>query len=206
VSFASYRQINELPCVVKPKNYKVQLLYVQLALKILVAYQDSKSLSAYRRILQRGGHEIITASTGEKCLDIYSDLLNKTREAQVNLRGILPFHAVLIDYDIADRNAFEVAREILSLNPHQRVIIASADLKQTLAKVKYQFDVPVEVIAKPLASKSLIDKIEDSELYFELEKLRINIGLLKKADLSHESLKSLLDTVKKKSKEGNTID
>ena len=55
--------------------------------------------------------------------------------------------------------------------------------------------IPVEILEKPITNKMLIDTIEDTAIYEELRKLKINIEPFK---LSHELLKKILDILKKK--------
>jgi hypothetical protein len=43
----------------------------------------------------------------------------------------------------------------------------------------------------------LIDTIEDKEIYSELEKLNVSVKDLKAADLRHEQIKNLLETLRR---------
>ena len=45
---------------------------------------------------------------------------------------IQPFDAVILDYKMQDMDGIEVANEILEINPQQRIIFASAYIKETL--------------------------------------------------------------------------
>jgi DNA-binding NarL/FixJ family response regulator len=91
-----------------------------------------------------------------------------------------------------DRNGLEIAKEILTINPHQRIIIASAYLVKTLINGIMQLSVPIEILEKPISNQMLIDTIEDTAIYEELRKLKIDIEPFK---LSHELLKKILDTL-----------
>lgn len=94
-----------------------------------------------------------------------------------------------------DRNGLEVAKEILTINPHQRIIIASAYLVKTLIDGIMQLRIPVEILEKPISNQMLIDTIEDTAIYEELRKLKIDIEPFK---LNHELLKKILDILKKR--------
>ncbi len=43
-------------------------------------------------------------------------------------RYILPYDVIILDYKMPKANAVEVANNILSLNPRQRIVIATADI------------------------------------------------------------------------------
>ena len=47
-------------------------------------------------------------------------------------------------------NGMEVAKEILAVNPHQRIIFASAYVKETLVDSIQQLNQIVELLQKPL--------------------------------------------------------
>jgi len=69
---------------------------------------------------------------GEDCLQIYTDRLQELYAKKPDLPEGQQFDAVILDYKMPDRNGLEVAKEILTINPHQRIILASAYLEQTL--------------------------------------------------------------------------
>jgi hypothetical protein len=58
-----------------------------------------------------------------------------------------------------------------------------------------ELSIPIEILEKPISNKMLIDTIEDTAIYEELRKLKINIEQFK---LSHELLKKILDISKKR--------
>ena len=50
----------------------------------------------------------------------------------------------------------------------------------------------VEIIRKPFVQQTLVDKIEDKEIYTELEKFNVDIDCIKAADFRHEQLRDML--------------
>jgi hypothetical protein len=58
-----------------------------------------------------------------------------------------------------------------------------------------ELSTPVEILEKPVTNKTLIDTIEDTAIYNELRKLKLDIEPFR---LSHELLKKILDILKKK--------
>jgi CheY-like chemotaxis protein len=73
------------------------------------------------------------------------------------------------------KDGMEVAREILDLNPDQRIIFASAYVQETLEDSVKQLKRVVELLQKPFEIQALIDTIEDKEVYQELKKIMIKI-------------------------------
>ncbi len=96
-----------------------------------------------------------------------------------------------------DRNGLEVAKEILAINSHQRIIFVSAFVEDWLFDSIKQLKSPVEFLQKPVSNKVLIDAIEQKDAYEELERLNINTEPFKKAGFNHEVLKEILFIVKK---------
>ena len=54
----------------------------------------------------------------------------------------------------------------------------------------------MEVLQKPITKQVLIDKIEDRIIYCELEKLGVDIKVIKEANFTHSQLLILLDFLK----------
>ena len=90
-------------------------------------------------------------------------------------RGTSPFDAVVLDYKMPGKDGMEVAKEILDLNPDQRIIFASAYVEETLADSVKKLRRVVELLQKPFEMQAFIDTIEDNEVYDELKKIFVNI-------------------------------
>jgi len=91
----------------------------------------------------------------------------------------------------------EVAKEILAVNPHERIIFASAYVKETLVDSIKQLNKVTELMQKPFDQQALIDTIEDKEIYSELEKLNINTDYLQAGKIPHEKLIELLEILRR---------
>ena len=155
----------------------------------------------YQRVLQGRGHDVVVAESGEECLKVYNEFLHKVRTAPSTKLPTQPFDAIILDYNIPDRNGLEIASEILSLSPHQRIIFVSAYFKYTVINSIRQLHAAVEVMEKPVSNISLVQIVEDTNLYKDLEKFNMDTKVLKKAGLSHEVLQKILDTLQKKYKD-----
>jgi DNA-binding NtrC family response regulator len=73
------------------------------------------------------------------------------------------------------KDGMEVAKEILTINPDQRIIFASAYVKETLEHSVKQLKRVVELLQKPFEIQAFIDTIEDKQVYEELKKIMIKI-------------------------------
>ena len=93
---------------------------------LLLMEDDSEIASLYSLVLQERGHKVTLATTAEDCLKIYSKSLQRAQMKRNILKGVQPYDAVILDYKMPDRNGIEVAKEILAINSHQRIIFVSA--------------------------------------------------------------------------------
>ena len=162
---------------------------------------DPEIASLYSQVLNNRGHEVTITRLGEDCLQIYADRLQELYTKKPDLPEGQQFNVVILDYRMPDRNGLEVAKEILTINPHQRIILASAYLEHALIDSIKELSMPIEILEKPISNKRLVDIIEDTETYDELKKLHLDIEPFEKACLSHELLKKILDILRKKDKD-----
>jgi CheY-like chemotaxis protein len=103
------------------------------------------------------------------------------------------YDVVILDYKLPGMNGMDVAKEILEINPHQRIIFASAYVEETLQESVLQLNQVVELMQKPFKLSRLVDTVEDKEVYEELKKLNVDIDRVRGAELSHETLSVLLE-------------
>ena len=120
--------------------------------------------------------------------------------------GISPFDVVVLDYKMPGKDGMQVAREILDLNPAQRIIFASAYVQETLEDSVKQLKRVVELLQKPFEIQALIDTIEDKEVYQELKKIMTKIRSFEQDgsslqrgsdDLSREQIRDMFECLRR---------
>ena len=164
--------------------------------KILIAEDDKDTALLFKMALEKRGHHVLTAHNGEDCLKIYHEELQNIRLQTDLSERVQPFDAVILDYKMPRINGMEVAKEILAVNPHQRIVFASAYVKEALVDSIKQLNQVVELMQKPFGENALIDTIEDKGIYSELQKLNVNVNDIKAANLRHEQIRELLDILR----------
>jgi CheY-like chemotaxis protein len=161
-------------------------------MKILIAEDDRDTALLFKMALQQRNHQVVTTNNGEDCLKIYQEELQNIRLKTDLTEHIQPFDAVVLDYKMPKINGMEVAKEILAVNLHQRIIFASAYVRETLVDSIKQLNQIVELMQKPFGEDALIDTIEDKGIYSELQKLNVNVHDIKAANLRHEQIREIL--------------
>jgi CheY-like chemotaxis protein len=194
------------------------------SMQVLIAEDDLDIATLYKRALEKRKHDVTITSNGEECLKKYLDTLHhmtfgvslptlsmprmpatrmdpalsstgSTAFRSVNKSA--PYDVVILDYSMPSINGMEVAKEILAINSHQRVIFASAYVKETLEHSIKQLKQVVELIQKPFELSKLVDTIEDKEVYEDLRTLNIDVDLVKAANPTHEQIIDLLERLKR---------
>jgi CheY-like chemotaxis protein len=164
--------------------------------KVLIAEDERDTVLLFKMALEKRGHQVITTQNGEDCLKVYHEESQAIRLKTNLSERLQPFDAVVLDYKMPRINGMEVAKEILAVNPHQRIIFASAYVKETLVDSIKQLNQVVELMQKPFGENALIDTIEDRGIYSELQKLNVDISDIKAANLRHEQITKILDILR----------
>ena len=173
-------------------------------MNILVAEDDPDTLKLYSQVLRDRGHYVVLTEDGEKCLVAYNNEFKKISDATDIRDRIQPFDALILDHKMPKIDGFEVAKEILTINPHQRIIIASAYNKEIFEEAADYFSLPFEVLQKPFRRDTFIATVEDTALYDKLKKYLEDIEPFKKANLRHEQLKTIADALEREHSESKS--
>ncbi len=136
-------------------------------MKILVAEDEEDIRTVYYMTFVERGHEVILTSDGEECLNVYSQDLPEHEEDQQHKRKTSPsyFDVVILDYKMPKKDGLQVSKEILEINPEQRIIFASAYVVETLTESIKELKKVVELLQKPFSLSALADTVENKEAY-----------------------------------------
>lgn len=163
-------------------------------MKILIAEDDKDIALVYRVALQNRNHHVVITENGEDCLTIYREEL----ENFISRMGCLDnnkqhvFDLVILDYRMPRTNGIEVAKEIIRINPKQRIIIASAYLRENISCSMKELWHHVELVQKPFNLDTLINTIENKQYHSELRGLNQETSLRREFDLlNHEQVSDL---------------
>ncbi|AJZ75439.1 response regulator [Candidatus Nitrosotenuis cloacae] len=126
-------------------------------MNILIAEDNQFTATQYDRILKKYGHSITITRDGTECLQAYQDQLKKTEFDSLDQN---PFDVVVLDQSMPKKSGSDVASEILSVKPTQKIIFASAyalsgssDSKNLENKVQY--------LQKPFSLNAFVQKIQN---------------------------------------------
>ncbi len=84
-------------------------------MKILVIDDEPEARDLLRRLLEKDGHSVVTAGSGQEGISIFEDAL-----LQQN-----PFDLVITDFGMPQMNGGQVAKAIKSLSPSTPIILLS---------------------------------------------------------------------------------
>jgi CheY-like chemotaxis protein len=167
-------------------------------LKVLIAEDEKDIATLYKMALEKRRHEVLVANNGEDCLKIYHEVSQHIRfNIFLAANSQQPFDAVILDYKMPKINGIEVAKEILAVNPHQRLIFATAYVEETFIDSIKELKQVVELMQKPFGECALIDIIEDKDVYERLQKFNVDIDIIKAINPTHEQIIDLLERLQR---------
>ena len=191
-------------------------------MKILIAEDEPEIWKPYKVALEARGHKVVISEDGQECLRKYNtELLKqkkiKTKSSSTAITSSLkketavrslnqqksplllppPFDAVILDYRMPKKDGLEAAKEILELNPRQRIVFASAYVKETLEDSVKQLKQVVELMQKPFEADTLADTIEDKAAYEVLKTLIVNIKEFDLENPTKEQISRLFEGLRK---------
>jgi hypothetical protein len=137
----------------------------------MVADNDLSRASLYREYLMNSGHTVVVPHTGLDCLKIYRNISRRAHIKKHPLSIPPAFHVVIIGDNMPDQKAVEIAKEILSVNPRQRLILTSNQIVNTLYDILRELKVSIELLQYHVSSTTLVNRVKDRRFHAQLEKI-----------------------------------
>jgi CheY-like chemotaxis protein len=168
-------------------------------MRILVAEDEEDIRTVYHCTLVDRGHEVILTSDGEECLNVYQQKLQE-QQKQRHPDGVSSsyYDIVILDYKMPKKDGLQTAKEILEINPEQRIIFASAYVTETLVASVKELKGIIELMQKPFSMSALTDTVEDREAYKGLNQLMSCIKAMKEnSEPTSEQIRDLFEGLRK---------
>ena len=125
-------------------------------MRILVA-EDSPSFALlYKTSLEARGHKVDVTVDGMECIYKYVDESKKSEKIGEDKN---PFDLIILDHQMPRMKGLDVAKEILELNPKQRILIVTAHVKTMMEGIR-KLSNKIEVLSKPFPSLAMIRQVE----------------------------------------------
>ena len=159
-------------------------------MNVLIAEDEQDISFTYKLALESRKHTVSTVSNGDDYLKLCNSEYHNRKKRR---RRINPFDVIILDYKMPKKNGIEVAKQILEWNPNQLIIFASAFVIDTLLNFVRYLNRPVELIQKPFKIETLVDMIEDIEVFNSVKSISNMTRKIKNIeDPSHREIKELL--------------
>lgn len=149
-------------------------------MNVLIAEDQHDAARIYRIALESRGHHVTVTYDGEQCLQTYENMVSKLADA-----SSLPYDVVVLDYRMPKLDGLETARAIIAIRPEQRIIFASAYVKETLHDSVRHLEKIVELIEKPFEPKTLVELVENVS---SIQQLREINDLVESMDVGNMSI------------------
>jgi two-component system cell cycle response regulator CpdR len=127
-----------------------------MGLKILVA-EDSPSIAMlYKKSLEKRGHMVVVTDNGLKCLYQYSDDY-KARGDDSKKTSF--YDLVILDHKMPRMQGTDVAKEIIDMNPKQRILFVTGHVDDMMKQV-HKIGEKIELMQKPFPVNTMIRQVE----------------------------------------------
>lgn len=166
-------------------------------MKILLAEDNPEIAKLHKMALEKRNHKVTVTEDGTLCLKEYKNSLEKLK-SETNKKTL--FDVVVLDVVMPNKDGVHAAKEILELNPSQRILFSSAHVKEQLVDSVKDFKTIIEVLEKPFELSILTDTIEDKEAYHKLERLKIKVHELTDFDPTDPEIREMIQELTKNSK------
>ena len=125
-------------------------------MNVLIAEDNQFTATQYDRILKKYGHNVTITKDGAECLQEYEKQMKSTEFDSLDAN---PFDVVVLDQSMPKKTGSEVANEILSVRPTQKIVFASA-YALTGSDESKNLEDRVEYLQKPFSLNSFVQKVQ----------------------------------------------
>ena len=156
-----------------------------------MAEDEEDTALQYQTVLEKRGHNVTLTRDGEACVKEYENSLEKLEPGTKS-----SFDVVILDIRMPKKDGLEAGKEIIDLNPSQRIIFCSAYVKEDFADLIKDFGAKVlGVLQKPFKLSVLTTAIEADEVYRELENFYCRVDKDFKFDPTDPYIKKTLKSL-----------
>ncbi len=139
-----------------------------MGMKILVA-EDSQSVAlVYKKTLEKRGHMVIITENGLKCLYQYTDDF-KLRGDDKKKTSL--YDLVILDHKMPRMAGTDVAKEIIEMNPKQRILFVTGHVKDMMKGVR-KIGEKIELMQKPFRISAMISQVENVKLRWQKKMIK----------------------------------
>ncbi len=139
-----------------------------MGMKILVA-EDSQSVAlVYKKTLEKRGHMVIITENGLKCLYQYTDDF-KLRGDDKKKTSL--YDLVILDHKMPRMAGTDVAKEIIEMNPKQRILFVTGYVKDMMKGVR-KIGEKIELMQKPFRISAMISQVENVKLRWQKKMIK----------------------------------
>ncbi|CAD6519249.1 CheY-like receiver [metagenome] len=127
------------------------MIIKNMAKRILIAEDNKFTSLQYAKLLESNDHLVEIATDGDECIKKYiQSITDNSNENK--------FDVIILDHSMPKRSGADVAVDILSLNPNQKIILASAtaiSAERTYSKLKNK----ITFLQKPFELSKILELI-----------------------------------------------
>ena len=139
-----------------------------MGMKILVA-EDSQSVAlVYKKTLEKRGHLVIITENGLKCLYQYTEDF-KLRGDDKKKTSL--YDLVILDHKMPRMAGTDVAKEIIEMNPKQRILFVTGHVKDMMKGVR-KIGEKIELMQKPFRISAMISQVENVKLRWQKKMIK----------------------------------
>ena len=143
-----------------------------MGMRILVAEDSPSFVLLYKNSLEKRGHTVVIAKDGNDCIYKYMDSI----KGENQVKDEKPFDLVILDHQMPRMQGTDVAKEILDINPKQRILFVTGHVKEMMKGVK-EIGEKIELLQKPFPTLAMVRQVEGLKRFRWLQRILGRGGL-----------------------------